>query len=946
MAPTHPQQRVTPTTLLTPTTLPPTTRVGLSRARAAQVNSTPQPARAILLCIAAMLVLAAGALAQVSVQADDSEPLPSPNLSEAVLRLLDAPYLTAAERADLRVFHGVALPDDLADPSRRAQDALVRGRLDNPALSDEAVAPELRAEAMLRRGELIEALDLLADLDSVRAVRLRAETLERVGRFDDAAKALAPLVDRLKHEQLTSAADLTDAVLALNVRLRVQGQEQAQGGDFRTLMQLLARARDEMDRLYWPALLAEAELLYERDNAKEATQAIVQLLALNGSCADAWALFGRMTVDQFDFDRTERVAARLDRLAGIEPGSATHGPAGALLLVRARLRQNDPADAQRLLDTVLEKFPRHREALALAAAVAAEAYDWDEVDRRLSAFDALSPGSPEALLEAGKVASENRQYEHAATYLQRAADLAPFRSEPVIELGLLQMQSGHDLEARDALRRAVALDPFNKRADNSLTLIEQLLSYETVRSEHFIVRYKPGLDGVLAPEMLEPLERIHKRVCGKPGGKGENGGVKGGMGFEPAVPTVIELMPDHRWFSVRITGMPKIHTMAACTGPVIAMESPRDAPGHLAGEYDWPRVLQHEYTHTVTLARTHNRIPHWFTEAAAVSMEDAPRDYTTCQLLASALSRDSLFDLDQINVAFVRPEKPTDRAQAYAQGHWMYEYIVERWGGGAPLEMMDLYADGVREADAMERVLGIGPDEFLGAFKEWARGQVVSWGLVPRAGVPTLIGLRLSLIEDRAQRKRITERIAVHHDAEAVSNLPEPTPERVRAWLKRYPDHPDVLRLAVGLALADGGGAVDESSIGLLERYARACPVDPMPHRVLARYYLDASEPAAAIEHLEYLDAREQHAPTYAEALVRQYAAIGDLDGAAAKAERAVRIAPFNPRVRELAATVALRRKDYAAARRHLLALSQIEPDRAIHRKRLEALDRLESSPD
>ncbi len=50
---------------------------------------------------------------------------------------------------------------------------------------------------------------------------------------------------------------------------------------------------------------------------------------------------------------------------------------------------------------------------------------------------------------------------------------------------------------------------------------------------------------------------------------------------------------------------------------------------------------------------------------------------------------------------------------------------------------------------------------------------------------------------------------------------------------------------------------IDERLIELLERYAAARPVDPMPHQNLARLYLDSDEPWRAIPHLEFLDARE-----------------------------------------------------------------------------------------
>src|SRR6185503_18890008 len=123
---------------------------------------------------------------------------------------------------------------------------------------------------------------------------------------------------------------------------------------------------------------------------------------------------------------------------------------------------------------------------------------------------------------------------------------------------------------------------------------------------------QPGIDQVVAELMTAPLEKIHATVAGR-------------FEHQPAQKTVIELMPDHKRFAVRITGMPWIHTLAACTGPVIAMEVPSEGtPDKHLGPFDWPRVLQHEYTHTITLSQTRNRVPHWLTEAAAVSMEGSP----------------------------------------------------------------------------------------------------------------------------------------------------------------------------------------------------------------------------------------------------------------------------------------------------------------------------------
>ena len=70
-------------------------------------------------------------------------------------------------------------------------------------------------------------------------------------------------------------------------------------------------------------------------------------------------------------------------------------------------------------------------------------------------------------------------------------------------------------------------------------------------------------------------------------------------------------------------------------------------------------------------------------------------------------------------------------------------------------------------------------------------------------------------------------------------------------------------------------------------------------------------------------------------------AALKDWDRAWAKAERATQVSPYDASLRELAATVALRRSDLDGAERHVKALTILEPKVARHAERLEAVARL-----
>ncbi len=920
----------------------PTMRARDSRDRGAK----PRAGSVVALVLAGALGVAATALAQdaparagepgaeppIVAAAPAREPFEVPRLAPAVERLLEQDYLTDEERRALRVRHGVWTAKDLEGDDGapiRARAALTRGAWSDPALRHHGAMPLDRAEAALHRGEMgaaVQALDERAEgPPSLRALRLRAEILEAMGDLDGAKPVLDEAARRLAGEAPADALEVVEGVRALALRARLYGQEAAGGSDFRAMVALLATARTRLDPMCWEAHLAEAQLLREKDNLPEAVEALESVLTLNPSSAEAWALLGEVAVGGFDFERAESVAARLDLMHASaapadesthpkEPPALGSSPLGAMIVARARLRQGDATGAAGLLDGVLAAMPGQRQALALRAAAAAGAFEFEDAAKRLAAMDESRPGDPLGHFEVGRVLSGARQYAEAAKHLGEASRRAPFWPDPIIELGLLEMQSGRNDKALEALEVAATLDVFNTRAANSLTLVRELRTFTGFESDHFVVRCKPGVDEVVAREMLGPLEAIHARVTGKE---------RAGIDFSPTGKTVIELMPNHRWFAVRITGLPGIHTIAAATGPVIAMEAPRSGPGHLVGPYDWRRVVQHEYTHTVTLARTNNRLPHWFTEAAAVHMEDSPRDYSTVQLLARAYEAGELFDFEKINIAFVRPEKPTDRQLAYAQGHWMYEHMVARFGERAPLELMDRYAKGEREATAIPAVLKVSREEFFTGFREHARRALVEWGMITPEGVPS--------VKDLARR-----------DAGGDEEPPAPDEARLEGWLNEHPEHPELLRLLVQARLKAARDAVTPELVPLLERYARARPVDPLPHRLLARHELSqAGEGGAApgaIPHLEYLDAREQHNPSFSMELSRQYQRAGDARRAMLKAERAVSISPYDATIREFAATTALRGGDESAAERHVRALVAIEPDRPVHQQRLEAL--------
>ena len=784
----------------------------------------------------------------------------------------------------LALFHGRYEAPDQLSAAQRAERALARYDLDAPPLRNPAVSAALRGEAARKRGEPERALELLPAGRSAALDLERARAMLDLGRREKAIEALAPWRARLAEKKPGSAAALVAHGRVLALLARLEGRP---ARDYHRAMELFARAR-ERDRLYWPAHLAEGELLARKSNAGEARKALGEALALNPKASRAWFVLGRLAAERFRF---EHAASCVERLRAIrEPHLLADE-----LLVRLRLHQRDPRRARDALERAIARHPSHRRLRALDAAVAAVSFDDAGLERALARYEKLAPGSGRALFAAGAHLAANRQYPRARDLLERAVKRRPRSSRMRAELGLLLMQSGDEAAAARVLERAVELDPFHKRASNQLKLARRLLEYERIETEHFVVKYDAPIDRVLARDIAERVERMRRELAAT-------------YAHAPEKRTLIEIMPDARHFAVRITGIPEIWTIAASTGDVVAMTPPREG-AHQRGRFDWYRVLRHEYTHTVTLAKTRRRLPHWFTEACAVRQEPGPRSYRRCRLLAGALANDRLFGLDEINWAFIRPKRSGDRALAYAQAAWMHEYIVRAHGQDAIVAMLDRFATGERSGPVIEAVTGEPADAFMRGFREWAEKQVEAWGLARREAAQTI---RETL---RGSRRS----------------------GRLSALAKRFPDHPEILRHKAERALARGEGGTARRR---LLAYANARPVDPWPHEKLAELALRADEPERAIPSLRALDRRARKSGAYARRLARIHRRAGRLAQAADAIERALRRDPYNATDRETAAAIAVQRGRLERARRHVEALCRIEPKRGRHRLRLAVIER------
>ncbi len=849
--------------------------------------------------------------------------------SSAIRRALDVDWLDSSERSSIHLDHGIWDEEDLLSADDRVRAGLIIGDYRDDDLLLEDVSPLLAARWLSARGDHLLAIDRLEDSEDPSAGLLLGDLLMALGRRDEAVVAYQSVSPG------DNASSRTDAVTAMR-RLAEIGL--ARDDAYRGLMDAYGAIR-ESDPLDWSSRLQEAYLLLEKNNPALADEAIREVLELNPRLGEAWLAFGRLNLLRFDFNGADAVVQSMRDIV-------RDHPMADLLEGEALLKQKNPKAALAIARRLRSRLPSWPEAMLLELSAMAIIED-TQLDEMMAAYESTFPGSPSAAYRLGMDLSFHRQYPESDRWLRRAIEIRPGWPAPWIELGLMQWQDARMEDAIVSLRRAVELDSFNRRAKNSLTLLEEVTSYETIETPHFLLRYAPGIDELLVREMIPRLESVYEDTVEV-------------FGWKPERRTVIELYPDHERFAIRIIGMPDIHTMAACTGPCIAMESPRTGvPSEHLGNYDWERVLRHEFTHTVNLDQTDYRVPLWFTEAAAVLMEPGPRKWRTSRMLAAELQAGTLLELDELSWAFVRPRRPQDRSLAYAQSNWMLEFLMEQWGVESLQSLMRKFRQGVAWQPALKTVTGLDESEFFGMFLDWARLQILEWGVISE---PTLQELLVDDSRDEIEGRRLAAershhlrmmRASLSRPRMSGSTPPMSPPEQAIAsidddevlirLLESNPDHPEVLEAAIR-RLIEGGILSGQDPLSLAEAYVRIRPGDPLGHEFLATWWQDRDDHERAAEAMRMLVAQEEYDPLVARRLSRAMRKAGRFDDGADAMEQSVGISPYDPAIREEAAASAIEAGRFDSARRHLEALILIEPDQPVHRRRLKALDRLQGN--
>jgi cellulose synthase operon protein C len=479
---------------------------------------------------------------------------------------------------------------------------------------------------------------------------------------------------------------------------------------------------------FWPAEYEAGRLFLEKYNFEKALPALDKVLAINPRAAEAMVSKGVAALERFDLEDAEQLA---ERALKVNPRltSALRLQTDILLIAGAY------ADALKVLEKATAVNPREEATLARIAAC--HLLQGKEADFKTVVDEVRKYNSKCGLFyaELAEKLDERKWYPEAEKFYKQALKLRPQLTTARNHLGLLYMRLGQEDDAKTVLEEATQADPFNVRVVNSLRVLDHLESYDTLKTDHFLVRFDPKHDKALGAFVAKYLEKLYADFADL-------------FQYRPDGPFLIEILNNHDMFSGRVTALPDLRTIGACTGRMVAMCSPRDKAGRITQPFNWARVLRHELVHVFNLEQTNFKVPHWFTEGLAVSQEGFPMPPIWYELLKRRVGTGELMNLDNIHLGFIRPASGEEWQLAYLQSFQYVEYLKKTYGKERIGDFLKAFGEGKSTDFALTKYCAVSKADFEKGYRQYLEELVRKFAGKPAEKVLSFKELETAVAKD------------------------------------------------------------------------------------------------------------------------------------------------------------------------------------------------------
>ena len=431
-------------------------------------------------------------------------------------------------------------------------------------------------------------------------------------------------------------------------------------------------------------------------------------------------------------------------------------------------------------------------------------------------------------------------------------------------------QGQYDLAAQQ-LARAVELGDQDPYGD--LPLYERtrdvLSSYEELSFENFTVRYRAGMDAVIADRAGSVAALARKNLVPLLIGA-------------PVAMTPIEIFPDANSFiqcssltedNVRTTGV-----VALSKWSRLLLTSPRA----LGRGYGWMDTLAHEYIHLIVAYQTEDKAPVWLQEAIAKYLDNRWRDgrdhfrlsRQAQALLAKGLADEDLVSFDEMHPSLAKLPSAERASLAYAQLSTLMAYAFKRGGEQVLLRALPLIRDDVDPREALAQGAGLSSFAQLEAdWRQWL--EQTELYAEPILMLPTVVdGAEaieldpiLSQRQDLARFMRLGDLLQArsHHKAALV--------EYEKAYVDGKSDSPLLSNRVASVYLAMKKTKTAES---LLRASLLDYPEFSLSYKTLGAILVKQGRKTDALKAYQQAEALYPYDPQVQRALVSLYAALGD----------------------------------------------------------------------